>query len=125
MTIYCCGCKGEVDVRLTDGKEIYPHRSDLFSLPFWVCDECNNFVGCHHKTENRTRPLGCIATKEIKNARQHIHRILDPIWQQGGMKRKEVYRLIGDYVGHKYHTANIRSIDEARKIYCFIKGLDK
>ena len=65
--------------RLTDGKEVYPHRSDLNSLPFWICDRCRNFVGCHHKTKNPTRPLGCIPNKEMKNARKHIHNLLDPI----------------------------------------------
>ena len=65
--IYCCGCGKKVSPRLTSGKEVYPHRSDLIKLPFWKCDKCGNFVGCHHKTKNRTATLGVIATKEIKN----------------------------------------------------------
>ena len=65
-SIFCCGCQSDVQARLTDGAEIYAHRRDLASLPFWKCDACGNFVGCHHKTKHRTRPLGCIPTKEIK-----------------------------------------------------------
>ncbi|NTG07102.1 hypothetical protein [Rhizobium rhizogenes] len=57
-TLFCCGCQAEVSARLTDGKEIYPHRRDLHDLPFWKCDACKNFVGCHHKTANHTKPLG-------------------------------------------------------------------
>jgi hypothetical protein len=73
MCIYCCKCGGYVNARLTDGKETYPHRPDLYGLPFWRCDTCKNFVGCHHKTKERTRPLGCIPTKAIKDARKKIH----------------------------------------------------
>jgi hypothetical protein len=69
--IYCCGCESAVQARLTDGREIYPHRPDLADLPFWKCDGCGNHVGCHHKTNDRTRPLGNIPTPEIRIARKH------------------------------------------------------
>jgi len=119
--IRCCGCGKKVQARLTDGKEIYPHREDLADLPFWKCDACGNFVGCHHKTKNRTQPLGCIPTPEIKEARQHIHALLDPIWQSGKMKRQEIYKVLSDELGWKYHTAQIRSVEEARKVYRIVK----
>jgi hypothetical protein len=121
--LHCCGCLKKVNARLTDGKEIYPHRPDLYSLPFWKCDACGNFVGCHHKTKNRTNPLGDIPTKEIKNARQHIHKILDPLWQSGAFTRKEIYEKISLKIGREYHTAQIRSIEEARQVYEFIREL--
>lgn len=121
--IHCVGCGGKVSARLTDGKEIYPHRKDLYSLPFWKCDACGNYVGCHHKTKNRTQPLGCIPTKELMKARGHIHAILDPIWQSGKITRNKLYKLISDKVGWKYHTASIRSVEEAREIYKLIKEL--
>ena len=119
--IYCCGCGAKVEARLTDGAEIYPHRQDLHALPFWKCDQCGNFVGCHHKTKDRTRPLGCIPTPEIKNARKEIHKILDPIWQSGEMSRKDVYAQLSGALGWKYHTANIRSVDEARHVYRIVR----
>lgn len=125
MEIYCCGCEKKVEARLTDGGEVYPHRPDLSDLPFWKCDTCKNHVGCHHKTKDRTRPLGCIPTKELKNARQHIHRILDPLWKSGKFKRNEIYKIISDKVGWKYHTAKIRSVDEAREIYKMVKDITK
>lgn len=123
MQIYCCGCKAVVVARLTTGQEIYAHREDLWNLPFWKCDHCDNYVGCHHKSPVPTRPLGCIPTPEIKNARQHIHRILDPLWRTGKTSRKALYARISSEFGRKYHTANIRSIEEAREIYRFIKRL--
>lgn len=116
-TLHCCGCQSEVNARLTDGREVYPHRPDLSDLPFWKCDTCGNHVGCHHKTKDRTRPLGVIPTPEIKNARQHIHRILDPIWQKGLLDRKPLYKMLSDRLGWKYHTAKIRSVEEGREVY--------
>lgn len=116
--IWCCSCGKTVPSRLTDGGEIYPHRTDLNLLPFWKCDACGNFVGCHHKTRDRTRPLGVIPTKEIKEARQHIHRLIDPLWKSKRIERRALYRRIADAVGiEEYHTAEIRTVDEARKVY--------
>lgn len=123
MEIYCVCCGHEVEARLTDGKEIYSHRKDLYSLPFWKCDTCGNFVGCHHKTKNRTRPLGNIPTKELREARKHIHALLDPIWKSGRMKRKEIYAFIADRIGGEYHTAEIKSIEEAREVYRIIRDI--
>ena len=121
--IYCCGCGVKVKARLTSGAEIYPHRPYLSSLPFWKCDACGNYIGCHHKTKNRTRPLGVIPTPEIKNARQHIHKILDPLWQSGRFDRKKLYQIITDKCGWQYHTAKIRSVEEAREIYKFVREI--
>lgn len=119
-SLYCCGCESRTDARLVGGEEIYPHRADLYSLPFWKCDKCNNFVGCHHKTKDRTRPLGCIATKEIKSARIQIHKTMDPIWRSGRITRKELYNLLKKATGRPFHTANIRSVEEAQSVYMLV-----
>lgn len=122
--IFCCGCRIEVDARLTNGQEVYSHRRDLASLPFWKCDTCSNFVGCHHKTKNRTRPLGCIPTPEIKAARQEIHRAIDPIWQSGKIERRKLYSMIAHLIGvEEYHTAEIRSVEQAREVVRVAKEL--
>lgn len=99
QVIYCCGCQKNVYARLTTGSEVYAHRADLRMTPFWKCDTCSNHVGCHHKSSDRTAPLGCIATAEIKNARKHIHAIFDPIWKQGLMTRDALYEQVGAAVG--------------------------
>jgi hypothetical protein len=123
--IYCCGCGDQVDARLTDGQEIYPHRPDLSYLPFWKCDECGNYVGCHHKTDKPTRPLGCIPTPELMKARSHIHAVLDPIWKSKTLSRRQAYKRVSAELGYKYHTANIKSIEEARKVYRVVADLNK
>lgn len=125
MNIYCCGCAATVEARLTTGAEIYSHRPDLKSLPFWKCDTCGSYCGCHHKTNNPTYPIGTLSTKELRNARMHIHKILDPIWQSGVLSRKEVYSKISKALGKNYHTAEIRSVEEARKIYVVVSEMSK
>lgn len=125
MLIHCCQCQTKVDARLTNGAEIYPHREDLYDLPFWKCDACGNHVGCHHKTRDRTRPLGNIPNKEIRNARQHIHRILDPLWKEGRIKRGALYDKLSAALGYEYHTAEIANLTEARRVYLLVKDLAK
>ena len=123
--IWCCGCSAEMPARLTDGREIYPHRKDLASLPFWKCDTCKNHVGCHHKTKDRTRPLGNIPTPELRRARGEIHKILDPIWKRQRMSRSALYAEIARRLGiDEYHTAELRTIQEARAAYRVIRSLE-
>lgn len=117
MKLWCCQCQCDVSARLTDGAECYPHRPDLAALHRWKCDGCGNHVGTHHKTGNPTRPLGNIPSPEIKKARMHIHDLIDPLWQSGRVKRSRLYRHLSDQLGYQYHTAELRTIDEARRVY--------
>lgn len=118
--IYCVGCSEDVDAELVSGKEVYPHRSDLVDIPFWRCPVCHNFVGCHYKSANPTRPLGVIATKKLKRMRMAIHRQLDSMWRINGRKNKklrgEIYRELSQRLGFDYHTGNIQSEEDAYKV---------
>ena len=122
MSIFCCACGGDVNARLTDGREIYPHRPDIADLPFWKCGACSNFVGCHHKTKVRTAPLGCIPTAEIREARKQIHALMDPLWKSGKVTRRELYRAISEALGWTYHTAKIRSVEEAMTVIRIVRA---
>jgi hypothetical protein len=123
--IWCCGCGRAVAARLTNGREIYPHRPDLAALPFWKCDGCGNHVGCHNKSRKRARPLGNIATPELRAARQHIHAILDPIWKSRRMARATLYAMLSQRIGREYHTAEITTIEEARAIYRAVRAISE
>ena len=123
MNIYCCDCNCAVVAHLITGAEAYPHRADLKHLPFWQCKSCGNFVGCHHKTKSRTRPLGCIPTNEIKKRRQEIHKTLDPIWESGVISRCDLYAVISNKIGRKYHTADIRSVEEADSVMAILHSI--
>lgn len=121
MKIYCCACEQDVRPKLTNGLDVYPHMPELFEVPFWKCEDCGNFVGCHHKTANPTRPLGCIATTEINKGRRQIHLVFDPIWQSGDITRQSLYSYLSQKTGRKYHTANLRSMDEVREVLAILR----
>lgn len=117
MNIYCCGCKKEVNARLTNGREIYKHREDLKDVPFWKCDVCKNYVGCHYKTRERTKPLGSIPTPELRAARRKIHDVLDPLWKHGGKYRGSLYKKLSDRLGYQYHSGELNDLEEADRVY--------
>jgi hypothetical protein len=125
IEIYCCGCGTNVRARAATGLEIYPHRPDLHELPFWVCRDCGNYVGCHHKTATPTKPLGNIPTKEIRGARQHIHKLLDPIWKTKKLPRGVVYAKLSEKIGYPYHTGEVESVEQARIIYKAVQEIAK
>jgi hypothetical protein len=117
MLLWCCQCQTDVEARLTSGAECYPHRRDLADIPRWKCDGCGNHVGTHHKTSEPTKPLGNIPSPEMKRARIAIHGLIDPAWQAGIVGRGRIYAHLGTIVGRKYHTAELRSVDEARTVF--------
>jgi hypothetical protein len=112
-----------VEARLTDGSEVYPHRPELYELPFWKCDQCSNFVGCHHKSNDPKRPLGVIPSEELRRYRKYLHTLIDPLWQNGLIKRKALYRQMSDRLGWRYHTATLRNIDDAKRAYSVAKSI--
>lgn len=122
--IFCTGCEIEVEARLTDGMEMYPSRPDLKLLKFYVCDICGAFVGCHKgRVDDCIRPLGFLATPEVKKWRKIIHGILDPLWHTRRIPRGKAYAYISHRLGRTYHTAEIYSVEEAKQIYEIVKTL--
>lgn len=124
MLIYCTECKKDVEARLTNGAEVYPHRKDLADNPQWICDTCKNFVGTHHKSDDKYKPLGVIAGKEIKLLRQKIHAIIEPKFKTGELNRKETYSKISKELGYVYHTGEIRSVETANNIIKIINNIN-
>lgn len=104
------------DCRLTDGREIYPHRGDLYEKPVWKCDECNATVGCHPDT---TIPLGYAANKETRRARSLLHeKMLDPLWKNApgddGDKRaarRKVYKYLTAQLGIEHSQCHTGMFD--------------
>jgi hypothetical protein len=119
--IWCAACKQDVQARLTTGQEVYPRHPQFWTQPYWVCDGCGNFVGCHHRhhiATMQTRPLGILATPELKFARRKLHELIDPLWQTKVIGRRALYAEIATRMNWPtYHTAEIKSVAEARQVY--------
>ena len=121
------------ELRLTTGKEIYPHRSDLWMKQYWVCDPCNARVGCH---PNSNHALGYAANAELRNARSHVHGILDPLWKpfkgsngakQSYMTRSEVYKTLSERMKLPRAETHISmfKIEDCREAYVILKDMTK
>lgn len=78
--------------KLVHGDRIYPHRPDLFSKQFYLC-ECGAYCGCHGST---TDPLGQPCGPKTRLARQLAHLAFDSLWKSGRMTRKEAYKWLSD-----------------------------
>lgn len=73
---------------LVTGREIYPHRPDLYGKRFYQCSPCGAYVGCHPGTK---RPLGRLANASLRAAKVRAHAAFDPLWKSGRMKRTKAY----------------------------------
>jgi zinc-finger-containing domain len=130
-TIWCAGCQADVQARLTNGAEVYPGRRQFWAQPFWKCDGCGEFVGCHHRHHvlaQRTCPLGIIPTPALKQARSHLHRLIDPLWQgeDAPFNRRDLYAEIAARMSWRtYHTAEVRDIESARAVYRVVLAIKR
>lgn len=104
----CLKCGKKVQVEKVGGKEIYPHRPDLYYLYFYRCPHCHNYAGTK---------ASVIPTPEIRLARKNIHNLIDPIWQSGLMRRSEIYKRLSRATGTKYHNGSLCSLKVADKAY--------
>lgn len=121
--IYCCKCEKEVQAELIFGNLVYTTRKDLQKTSFYQCPVCKSFVGTHKDTG---KPLGCIAHQELKDARKHIHALIDPLFKSRLIYREVLYSEIASRLGiPEYHTAEIRSVEEARKVYKVCLEIEK
>lgn len=119
----CTGCHEIVDARLTNGAEMYPDSPKLAHTPFWIHDACGAFVGTHNKTHDHLKPLGSLATKDVKRWRLLIHQMLDPLWREGHITREHAYARISKALGHTYHTGEIYDVEQGEFVYLFVKGM--
>lgn len=90
MTPTCPVCSKESV--LVNGREIYPHRPDLYSLKFYRCENHTEYyVGCHKGTTNA---LGVLANKEHRNLKMKCHKIFDPLWKSKKHSRNGLYKKL-------------------------------
>lgn len=108
----CIEC-GKV-AKLVGGVMIYPHRPDLYSKRFWLC-ECGAYCGCHGVT---TRPLGFPCGADTRQARMAAHNIFDRIWKSGEMTRRGAYTWLADQLGIDPADCHIgmMSAERARRV---------
>lgn len=106
MTVTCPYCSQQA--KLVTGREVYPHRPDLFHKNFYQCSPCDAFVGCHPGT---TLALGRLADRELRMWKQRTHTIFDPLWQEHGKTRKQAYAWLAKEMGISDKQCHIGMFD--------------
>jgi hypothetical protein len=109
-----CPYCGKMSVQVS-GREIYPHRPDLFSKVFYRCAPCDAYVGCHPATD---KPMGRLANAELRAAKLNAHRAFDPLWRSGGKTRRSAYTWLSKKLGIPQEECHIGmfDIDTCRKV---------
>jgi hypothetical protein len=80
----CADCGRRSD--LVGGREIYPHRPDLFKLSFYLCPACpNSYIGCHLGTDSA---IGKPGGPETRQAREAAREAFDPLWKAKATRDK-------------------------------------
>jgi len=116
------------------GREIYPHRPDLWGRGFFACTPCDAYVGTHRDTG---KPLGTLANAPTRAARQAAHAAFDPLWKhlmsvyEGVLTKKvhsvartRAYAWLADQMGYENradcHIAAM-SIEQAQRVVQIIR----
>lgn len=79
--------------------------------PVWMCRKCHARVGCHPGTTN---PLGNLANRETREARNEAHRVFDFIWKSGKATRGDAYRWLMGVMGLHRRKCHIAMFDVAQ-----------
>lgn len=106
--VTCPYCNGVAE--LVGGEVIYPHRPDLEAKKFWNCAPCHAYVGTHPGTTN---PLGRLADKELREAKQKAHAAFDPLWRRGQQHRNTAYAWLAEKMGKQEGKCHIGWMDVA------------
>ena len=109
MSLKCPYCNRDA-VKVT-GEKLYPHRKDLYSLRFWMCEPCNAYVGCHKGTDT---PLGRLANAELRAMKSKAHKAFDPLWKEGYMSRREAYTWLSEVLDISSDECHIGMFDVPR-----------
>lgn len=115
--VVVCPYCGE-NAEFVNGNRIYSTPGPWNRLWFWACFDCLAWVGCHKRNHQYGRkgdePFGILANEELRNAKRHVHRLLDPLWQQKGISRKEAYRVLADAMGISKNDCHVGMFDLER-----------
>lgn len=107
---------------LVDGEAIYPHRSDLKPLRFWLCAPCHAYVGCHKDgaylpgvgTSDGIWALGRLADAELRMWKSKVHAAFDPVWKSGHMRRRAAYSWLAAALKINHTECHIGMFDVER-----------
>lgn len=108
FTKKCPYCGAPVVLR--DSNYVYHNNKNYGKM--WVCSnfpQCDAYVGCH---PNTTIPLGRLANKNLRHAKNRAHSAFDPLWKSGLMTRREAYIWLSAMLNIPLEKCHIGMFDE-------------
>lgn len=90
------------------GKEIYPHHHDLKNLIFYQCLPCDAYIGTYKGT---SKPLGTLASKELREARAKAYAAFERIWIESHLTRSSAYKWLCVKLNISENEANFGLFD--------------
>lgn len=76
----------------------------------YLCRNCGASVGIHDT--KRKKPLGRLATKELKKLKMECHSNFDYLWKKAGFKRQDCYGYLADKLGLRFRETHFGWFDE-------------
>lgn len=83
--------------KLVTGREIKPHRKDLWSRRFWNCTPCRASVSAHKDGW----AMGRLAKGHVSYARMQAHLAFDALWQNPRAAGYKIDNAMGYYAAQK------------------------
>lgn len=108
MKTKCCPyCASAVELK--DAFAIY-RRMGFGQV--YVCSNypvCDAYVGVH---EGTTKAKGSLANRELRELRQKVHAVFDPVWKNRGYDRSELYEAAAKTLGvPEFHIGDMRETE--------------
>jgi ssDNA-binding Zn-finger/Zn-ribbon topoisomerase 1 len=84
---------------------------------FWACPRFPACRGRHAAHQSSGLPMGVPTNEAGIRARRHAHAAFDPIWQRGGMTRRDAYRWLTKAMGatKQVHIGEM-SVEECERV---------
>lgn len=105
----CPYCKAASTI--ATGKDIYPHRRDLFEKKFFWCEPCDAYVGTHNRTNE---PFGTLADAYLRKLRILTHATFDRLWKEEGYDHTEAYLMLAQGMNIPFESCHIAMFNNAQ-----------
>lgn len=103
----------EKEAVFTTSEEFYGRD---YGTNLYVCRPCDARIGTHGRSD---KPLGTLATLELRELRKQAHAVFDPLWKKNGkeklgMRRTEAYQWLQQVMNLSKKEAHIGKFNEAQ-----------
>ena len=96
--IFCPYCRAKA--KLVTAREIYGDKAKTPDELIYVCSNYGNGCDAYVTTYPGTgKPYGSMADSELRRMRIDAHKAIDEVVDSGKMKKREVYKYLGNKLG--------------------------